>query len=772
MTKHRSPGAQRTLALLLALICTYTDALAAPTYKSVSKGQADDVVDMVRAVQSENRRIDVLSFANNSEWVLIAGRQAYYSRPAYFDKLKAYEGTSLKDKIDEYLGKGLKIDAVAIGKNNWIVIAGKWRFYSDKAVFDRTGIRQQIERLYDEGKAIQSISFTAEDRWVVVAEGIGYGSKLPKTMAEVLENAASHERRKIKGAWFRPGRKEWLVLADHTYWSSWQIEDRIDFGFNQFRRKMWSVDLVALAPSNGITAISNEEIVISVDDIAGQVEFGLVKSSSTHQTIWDSMKVNATPGVVIAVIANNKIQSVRGYGKRKGNKGLVAHDTIFSVASMSKAVASFGILRAVQDGVIAVDDTPVDVAKLHPDSTVSEWLKRLEDLDVETSSGNVDDRPIAYARDIHLLDLLHHTAGLNRHGIGLWPLTWITTPYDYDRWVKQGKVGMPPLTRTLDLTASDIIFGTKKFRADGLLRPIQGPPRTKWKYSGGGFTLAEVMTSLIAGQSFPSLMGQTVLQPIGMDNSTFGSLNESRQESRLAYGHTGKGAPIAYRESPGKAAGGLYSTGEDYARFVLTLLNSGRPSANANQYILKSTLVDQMLTPAVRDGGSMNSCQNANQCSASKQEACIQKRCQVPILGSGRDYSGAGVVLRRRDWSGSPDKFWHGGDQYGYHSFFLASLDKKSAIVILTNGSSRYIFEPKTTKNANPSDKPDKPDKSDCKPLATWRADNKWDRLGFGEQEELLETKPVNICGYDIKRRGATVLIKEVREAFGETSAW
>lgn len=723
---------RHTSLFILCLSLTFASlALAAPTNKSTTKGLGDDAIyEQLQELHADRKRIDVFTFTRSGKWVIIAEDKAYFSSRKLFEKLKDADGRNVPSIIEGLLSQGRTIDVVTFtNKGNWIIVAGKQRIYSNESAFDGIGLRPQLERLIRDGKEIDSITVGDDRRWIIVAGGRGYSNNLSGELPEIIRNAVDVEKRTLKGVWFRPGRSEWLVLADHTYWSSTPISNRIDGDFNRMRRRGWSVDLIALNNANGAVLVSNEEIVVAPDDLAGRLELAIAKSSGATRSMWDFMQSESVPGVAIAIVEDNKVTTVRGYGRRIAGKGYVKHDTIFSVASMSKAVASYGILALIDDGHLDWESTPKDIAETAPDSLVADWLNRVSAMGLVTDASEhilLNDR----ANKARIADLLTHTAGMNRWGIGLQSLS-----------ANQGP--------------RNILMGTGKYNnSDGVVRPLN-EPRTVWGYSGGGFTVAQVMVEAATEVPFSSLMQMKVLGPLGMEDSTFERLTDA-QKKRLAFGHTRKGAAIQYRECPGDAAGGLYSTAGDYATFVTALMAPGKAkNSSTGQRVLSEEGIRRMFMPAHRLGSEAKCLKSAN--CPGVNDVCVLNRCIVPIPNAST-WSGAGIRLptvigndRRPAW------FSHGGTQRGYESFFAASIDDGTAIVILTNGKRDW-------KTVVPKRDSEAADDKDCTDYSDWV------KLSSGDREDLEEANAPP-CGHKFRIRGAVVLTTNVFNTF-RTLAW
>ena len=116
-------------------------------------------------------------------------------------------------------------------------------------------------------------------------------------------------------------------------------------------------------------------------------EQGLVEDLSTY--IPAQMQAAKVPGLSIALIQEGEIVWVEGFGEANSITGKpVAGDTIFDVASISKAITAYAALSLVERGVLSLDE-PVHQYLSQP------WLP-----------------PSAYAEQITLRQLLSHASGL------------------------------------------------------------------------------------------------------------------------------------------------------------------------------------------------------------------------------------------------------------------------------------------------------------------------------------------------------------------------
>ncbi len=270
--------------------------------------------------------------------------------------------------------------------------------------------------------------------------------------------------------------------------------------------------------------------------------------SAEPWTIARRLVVHRVPGVSVTVIADGKIAWSRAYGlARAGDSTPVTPDTLFQAASISKPVAAVSLLSLVDTGQLTLD---TDV-----NATLKSWKI-----------------PPA-AAPVTLRQLLSHTAGLTVHGFaGYAP--------DAPR---------PSLLQILDGTPP----------ANSAPIRVDLPPGSKWRYSGGGYTVAQQLALDVSGESFSSLVRARVLAPAGMTASTFEQPLPSALAPLAAAGHRADGTLVpggahVYAEL---AAAGLWTTPSELARFALTL----RAALDGQPSFLTPTTANAMITPPLAD---------------------------------------------------------------------------------------------------------------------------------------------------------------------------
>src|SRR6187431_318400 len=274
-----------------------------------------------------------------------------------------------------------------------------------------------------------------------------------------------------------------------------------------------------------ITAVENS--------LAPAVIFG---DTIPKLNIEKRMKELAIPGLSIAVIRDYKIEWAKGYGwadveeKRK-----VTTDTRFQAASISKSINSMGILKLVEMG------------KLDPEADINNYLTSWK-FPYDSLSKN---------KKISVYNLLSHTAGLDIHGFP-----------GYEK------------TDTLP-TLQQILDGKRPANTKAVRSLFE--PGTKFKYSGGGTTISQLILTNVTGSNYQQ-------PPTATTN--------------LATGYYGNGKPVTgkYHVYPEQAAAGLWTTPTDLAKYIIEcqLALEGR-----SKKVLSQAMMKKRLTPYIDSNSAL-----------------------------------------------------------------------------------------------------------------------------------------------------------------------
>ena len=229
------------------------------------------------------------------------------------------------------------------------------------------------------------------------------------------------------------------------------------------------------------------------------------------------LEKNSNGNAAFALIRQGEV-----YGEHFNSKGRpVDRNTLFQVASLSKWITAWGVMTLVEAG------------RLDLDAPVSRYLTRWK-----LPPSEFDNEQVTLRR------LLSHTAGLT-DGLG---------------YAGFGP-GATPQTLEQSLThAADASPG-----AAGAVR-VGAEPGKDWRYSGGGYTLMQLIIEEVSGEPFDTYMQRAVLQPLGMSSSTF-ELTEG-DTANVAEFFDQSGGPATHFQFTAKAAASLYTTTADLTRFI------------------------------------------------------------------------------------------------------------------------------------------------------------------------------------------------------------
>ncbi len=291
-----------------------------------------------------------------------------------------------------------------------------------------------------------------------------------------------------------------------------------------------------------------------------RVEHGLtlpvhIKGEPTeHYDIRSRMEHYDVPGVSIAVIDDYQIVWAKGYGYRDKERKLpVDVTTLFEAGSISKPVSSAGALRLVDEGRLSLDD----------------------DVNGKLKSWRVPENEFTKQQKVTMRRLLSHSAGLTVHGF-------------------PGYEAGSPIP-----TLPEILDGRKPANSPPVRVDIV--PGTTWRYSGGGYTVMQLLVTDVTGKTFPAFMEEAVLRRIGMDHSAYDQPLPERLTGNAATGYrNGAAIPGKYHTYPEMAAAGLWTTPSDLSRFGIEIMKSAQGKSNR---VLTESTTRAMLTKQSDDYG-------------------------------------------------------------------------------------------------------------------------------------------------------------------------
>jgi CubicO group peptidase (beta-lactamase class C family) len=254
------------------------------------------------------------------------------------------------------------------------------------------------------------------------------------------------------------------------------------------------------------------------------------KLAAIKPAMEELLKQKRAAGVVTLVVRDGRIvhQEAAGMANLETKKAMTP-DAIFWIASMTKSLTSTAVQILVDEGKLTLDEP------------AAKWLPELAKVKVGKDG--------ALARPITLRDLLSHTSGIA----------------DPPRKPSDGNV--PIAQYSLDL----------------LKEPFEFQPGSKFEY-GFGLTVAGRIVEIVSGKSFEQFVGERIIAPLGMKDTTWHP--DAAQRARVARTYKLGGdalvpahnafltsEPDIRREA--EPSGGLFSTAADMARFYQMVLNGG-----------------------------------------------------------------------------------------------------------------------------------------------------------------------------------------------------
>jgi CubicO group peptidase (beta-lactamase class C family) len=300
--------------------------------------------------------------------------------------------------------------------------------------------------------------------------------------------------------------------------------------------------------------------------------------------------------MAMALVHQGRPVWAAGYGVADPRTGEpVTAATRFQAASVSKPVTAWGVLRLAESGRIGLDE-PVT-------GRLRRWRPPPSAFDAE---------------GLTVRRLLSHTAGLSVHGY----------------------VG-----QTADRPPPSILASLSGETGDSFPVELLEAPGRGWLYSGGGYSLLQLLVEELTGRPFADYMRAEVLEPLDMTVSSY----QWSRTAETARPHDADGRPLPDFSFAEQAAAGLVTTAPDLARFAAAAL-AGPRGEPPGRGVLTPATVRLALTAAPGTGGRWG-------------------------LGYGLGYLPSGDRLA-----------YHEGANRGWRAGLALLPDRRAGIVTLANG--------------------------------------------------------------------------------------
>ncbi len=268
---------------------------------------------------------------------------------------------------------------------------------------------------------------------------------------------------------------------------------------------------------------------------------GLAKLTAIMQREIDARRL---PGVSMMIARGGKVGYRRDLGVLRPGGPIMPGDAIFRIYSMTKPIVSVALMMLVEDGRLFIADP------------VAKYIPEFADPKVGVEKdGKLELVPAK--RPITVQDLLRHTSGLTYEFTG--------------ESAVQRLYGEARLFR--DLPNAELVTEIAKL-------PLLEQPGVAWHYSHSTDVIGRII-EVISGQTLGAFLRERLFAPLGMSDTGFFAPADKHERLAEAFANdpdTGAAVElINVRAAPRleMGGGGLVSTMDDYARFLLMLYRGG-----------------------------------------------------------------------------------------------------------------------------------------------------------------------------------------------------
>ena len=273
----------------------------------------------------------------------------------------------------------------------------------------------------------------------------------------------------------------------------------------------------------------------------------------------------------ISILYKDGIEEISCVGwADKENARPITLDSTFMQCSQTKGFCGVTIAKLVEEGKLKLDDP------------VAKYLPEFKELWVEKKNAD-GTRTLVKAKNVLTVRMcLNHTGGL---------------PFDLPNYGVMGGWSRKMPLRSVAATAA--------------AQPIQFEPGTKTAYSNTGIDIGAAVVEVVTGKRWEEYVQETVLDPLGMSDSTFWPTEEMLSRRIFVYGLDKNATktekkPVQNSMQPpygddrvfASAGAGLWTTARDQLKFYKMLMNLGLGENGVR--ILKEETVKSILAVSTR----------------------------------------------------------------------------------------------------------------------------------------------------------------------------
>ena len=303
------------------------------------------------------------------------------------------------------------------------------------------------------------------------------------------------------------------------------------------------------------------------------------------------------PGLVYGVVQDGRIIHLRTAGVRTVDGPAVTPDTLFRIASMSKAFTALAILKLRDEGRLSLDD----LAETHVPE-MRAWSY-----------------PTADAPRIRIRDLLNHTGG------------FVTD----DPWGDRQQV----------LTEAEFT----RMLTDGV--PFTRAPQTAFEYSNFGYALLGRIVTNVSGQPYNAYIEAGIMRPLGMTSSGYDVFASPQDQRALGY----RWENDAWSREPDMrhgvfgSMGGVQTNAPDYAKWITFLLSAWPARDGEETGPVRRATVREMATGSNFVSASVRTLPDGSPCPVAVAYGMglrVSADCELgQVLAHGGGYPGYGSYM-------------------------------------------------------------------------------------------------------------------------------
>ncbi|MFW0717412.1 serine hydrolase domain-containing protein [Pedobacter sp. N23S346] len=348
----------------------------------------------------------------------------------------------------------------------------------------------------------------------------------------------------------------------------------------------------------------SQEVESKIAQVEDQLASWVEIENTPKWNLKERMNFYKIKGLSIAVIKDYKLEWAKGYGwADSAESRSVTPATLFQAASISKSLNALGMLKLAENKSIDLN----------------------RDINTYLHSWKFPYDSISKGKKITILNLLSHTGGINVSGFN-------------------GYKKLESLPNIIQ-----ILNGIKPANSDAVKSVFE--PDLKYKYSGGGTVISQLIIEDVSGKKYADYMKRNILRPIGMQNSFYTNTTLKSKLKLLATGYNGnKEVEMKYHIYPEQAAAGLWTNPTELSKYVIEVQKSLLGESNKS---LSQEMTKLMLTPYLDNSAAL------------------------------------GIFIEDKEGT---KYFRHGGVNEGFTSLYFGSLKDGNGVVVMCNSTDKTIL--------------------------------------------------------------------------------